>query len=96
MKTGVRMLIVAAICCEAGATVAGETLANGEEMQPSPNEPIINEALSSIIENMLTASDGAAGDAFGCSVSLDGDTALIGAHYDDDNGTNSGSAYLFS
>ncbi len=43
----------------------------------------------------LTASDGAAGDVFGISVSLNGDTALVGADYDDDNGTNSGSAYLF-
>jgi hypothetical protein len=43
----------------------------------------------------LTASDGASVDAFGVSVSLYDDTALIGAHYDDDNGTDSGSAYVF-
>ena len=35
------------------------------------------------------------GDYFGYSVSLDGNTALVGAHYDDDNGTKSGSAYVF-
>ncbi len=34
----------------------------------------------------LVASDGAAGDQFGVSVSLDGDTALIGARMDDDKG----------
>jgi hypothetical protein len=44
----------------------------------------------------LLASDGAAGDAFGWSVSLYGDTALIGAQYDDDNGNESGSAYVFT
>jgi hypothetical protein len=44
----------------------------------------------------FTASDAAAGDWFGYSVSLFGDTALIGAHSDDDNGkTNSGSVYVF-
>ena len=35
----------------------------------------------------LTASDGAADDLFGISVSIDGDTAVIGAHDDDDNGS---------
>uniref|UniRef100_UPI0040568467 FG-GAP repeat protein n=1 Tax=Candidatus Electronema sp. TaxID=2698783 RepID=UPI0040568467 len=46
----------------------------------------------------LTAEDGEAGDGFGASVSLsaDGQTALIGAPWDDDRGTNSGSAYVFS
>ena len=43
----------------------------------------------------LTASDGAASDLFGRSVAVDGDTAVIGADDDDDNGTNSGSAYVF-
>nr|WP_297524820.1 FG-GAP repeat protein [Sulfurovum sp.] len=43
----------------------------------------------------LTASDGAAGDEFGRSVSLDGNRALMGAYRDDDKGYNSGSAYLF-
>ncbi|MBN1866804.1 FG-GAP repeat protein, partial [Candidatus Sumerlaeota bacterium] len=43
----------------------------------------------------LTASDGAANDRFGCAVSISNDTALVGAYYDDDAGTNSGSAYVF-
>lgn len=42
----------------------------------------------------LTASDGAANDAFGCSVSISGDYALIGAYGDGDAGGDSGSAYL--
>jgi cysteine-rich repeat protein len=42
----------------------------------------------------LLPSDGAADDEFG-TVSLFGDTALIGAHYDDDSGEESGSAYVF-
>ena len=44
----------------------------------------------------LTAGDGAASDCFGSSVSLSGDTALIGAYSDDDKGANSGSAYIFT
>ncbi len=43
----------------------------------------------------LNASDGSTDDHFGWSVSLIGDTALIGAQEDDDNGENSGSAYVF-
>ncbi len=44
----------------------------------------------------LTASDGAASDYFGTSVALSGDTALVGAYHDDDNGSSSGSAYIFT
>jgi len=47
-------------------------------------------------QQKLTASDGAIGDEFGVSVSLSGDTALIGADGDDDNGENSGSVYVFT
>ena len=43
----------------------------------------------------LTASDAVLSDYFGCSVSIWGDTAVIGAEYDDDGGDNSGSAYIF-
>ncbi|MBA7679911.1 hypothetical protein ES703_88217 [subsurface metagenome] len=43
----------------------------------------------------LTASDGAAYDRFGSSVSVSGDYAIVGALLDDDNGTSSGSAYIF-
>jgi hypothetical protein len=43
----------------------------------------------------LTAPDGAADDRFGRSVALTSDTALIGAMFQDDQGKNSGSAYLY-
>ena len=43
----------------------------------------------------LTAADGAANDWFGGSVSVSGDTAVIGADLDDDKGSDSGSAYVF-
>jgi hypothetical protein len=44
----------------------------------------------------ITASDGAIGDTFGYSVSISGDTAIVGANRDDDNCSSSGSAYIFS
>jgi hypothetical protein len=43
----------------------------------------------------LLAGDGQANDRFGFSVSIDGDVALVGAWLDDDNGYDSGSAYIY-
>ena len=43
----------------------------------------------------VTASDGEAGDNFGLSVSLDGETAVVGASREDSNGGNAGAAYVF-
>jgi len=44
----------------------------------------------------LTAEDSAANDLFGLSIALDGDQLLVGAANDDDYGSASGAAYLFS
>jgi hypothetical protein len=46
-------------------------------------------------ETKLLAPDGAAGDFFGCSVSIGNDDVIVGANSDDDRGRNSGSAYIF-
>jgi hypothetical protein len=43
----------------------------------------------------LTASDAAGGDWFAEVVSVSGNTVVMGASYDDDYGTSSGSAYVF-
>ena len=43
----------------------------------------------------LTADDGAPGDVFGWSVALSNGNALIGATRNDDQGNESGSAYIF-
>ena len=51
--------------------------------------------LSSAQEIKLLANDGASDDRFGYSVAISGTTAIVGAHWDDDNGFDSGSAYLF-
>jgi len=60
---------------------------------------IVNEGSSTGIgttENeKLIASDGAAGDRFGSSVAVGSGRIVVGANYDDDNGSQSGSAYIF-
>ena len=43
----------------------------------------------------LTASDGAANDIFGFSVSISDEIAIVGAYGDDDNEPGSGSAYIY-
>ena len=54
-----------------------------------------NTTYTSTENEKVLASDGAAGDRFGSSVSISGDYALIGSFLDDDNGTNSGATYVF-
>jgi hypothetical protein len=46
-------------------------------------------------QEKLTAADAAQDDNFGISVSLDGEYALIGSFWDNDDGVHSGSAYVF-
>jgi hypothetical protein len=46
-------------------------------------------------QKKLTASDAAAADHFGHSVAISGDYAIVGALYSDDNGSESGSAYVY-
>jgi hypothetical protein len=46
-------------------------------------------------ETKITASDGAASDFFGVSVAVGNGRIVVGAHRDDDNGSSSGSAYIF-
>ena len=46
-------------------------------------------------EQKLVASDGADGDIFGWSVSIDGSVVVVGAREDDDRGDRSGSAYVY-
>ena len=57
------------------------------------NAPAAAQSQSS--ETKLLPSDGEASDFFGYSVAVSGDTAVVGARYDGDNGTGSGSAYVF-
>ena len=46
-------------------------------------------------EGRLSASDGAEGDKFGWALSVFNETVVVGAPYNDSNGTESGAAYVF-
>lgn len=50
---------------------------------------------SSVSETKIVSSDLAVGDGFGSSVEIDGSILAVGAQDDDDNGSSSGSVYLF-
>jgi alpha-tubulin suppressor-like RCC1 family protein len=43
----------------------------------------------------LTADDGEANDEYGHAVSIDGDYAVVGAWFEDTNGSNAGAAYIY-
>ena len=47
------------------------------------------------LDARVTASDAGVFESFGKAVAISGDTAIIGAEWDDENGNNSGSAYVF-
>lgn len=55
----------------------------------------VQDATTGQVLLQLQASDGIAQDGFGIGLAADGNTALIGAPYDDDLGYHSGSAYQF-
>jgi hypothetical protein len=80
----------------ATAVPAVESLRNSAINQTVPSLPLSSMVVNWTEIQKLLPSDGAASDYFGYSVSLDGDTALIGAYYDEDNGEHSGSAYVFT
>jgi LPXTG-site transpeptidase (sortase) family protein len=48
-----------------------------------------------VLSAKFTAFDGDANDYFGYSVAVDGNIVAVGAYFDDDNGTSSGSVYVF-
>ncbi len=53
------------------------------------------ESWSDVTGRKIMASDGTAGDAFGCAVAIDGDTMLVGAQLADAAGSDSGAVYIF-
>lgn len=51
--------------------------------------------ISGASEGIITAGDGAPNDSFGSALGLSGNLAVIGAYGDSDNGSDTGSAYVF-
>lgn len=59
--------------------------------------PAAQAALKTIYETQkFTDPDGVSHDKFGGAVAISGDLAIVGALYDDDKGSNSGSAYIYA
>lgn len=80
-----------------GATVVVGAHANGDAGSSSGSAYVFFRSGSTWSEQAkLTASDAAADDQFGRSVSVSGDTVVVGAVGDDDGGSDSGSAYVFT
>ena len=83
-------------------SVSGNTIVVGAEydndngVSSGSAYVFVREETSWTEQQKLTASDGAAADFFGYSVSISGDTIVVGAAYNDDNGQNSGSAYVYN
>jgi hypothetical protein len=71
----------------------------GGELPPQPEEQIGREDESGPAESAdyhkLTPGDGAANDFYGKSLAMDDVHIIVGAVYDDDNGYESGSAYIY-
>ena len=58
---------------------------------------LANTVVGAIVEEQkLTADDGTSGDCFGYSVAIRDDILVVGANLDDDNGNDSGSAYVYT
>ena len=71
-------------------------LSNLKKLSAPGNEPGLE--IDPEVFQKLVATDGATNDTFGTSVavSADGSTVVVGATGDDDKGSNSGSAYIFT
>lgn len=83
----------------AAATLVMTGCGDPAVMAPEPSQDI-DAALAAVTlaaggETKLTASDAAADDRFGGSVTIRGDLALVGAAGNGDDGLFSGSAYIF-
>ena len=80
--------------------ISGETSvlgASGDDSERGSAYVFMRSGTTWSEQQKLTASDGAAGDLFGSSVAINGDTVAVGAR-NDDSGSNmdQGSAYVFA
>lgn len=84
-----------------GASVAidGDLAVVGADLDSGPNSDqgsaYVFDATNGTQQQKLTAGDGQVDDYFGSSVAISGNTVVVGAPGDNDNGGDSGSAYIF-
>lgn len=77
-------------------TVAVVGAFNDDDNGQTSGSVYLFDVVSGVQIAKLTPNDGAAGDWFGRTVASSDTTIIVGARYDDDNGVDSGSAYLFN
>jgi prepilin-type N-terminal cleavage/methylation domain-containing protein len=85
-----------AVAVDAGTIVVGALRADDEVRDSGSAYVFVRTGGTWTQQAKLTAADGAAYDRFGYAVAVDGDTVVVGAYGDDDKGTDSGSAYVFT
>jgi len=82
------------IAMDSGVLVAG---APGDDDNGSRSGSVyLFDVATGVQLRKLLPDDGAANDKFGISVAISNNLVAVGASLDDDNGSNSGSAYLFN
>ena len=85
----------AAICVDGHVAAVGAPAGGIGATDPGAAYVLRFDGDSWVEEAKLTADDGVGNDQGGISVSISGTVAVMGAYLDDDNGTDSGSAYVF-
>jgi len=92
-------IIIGIILLFVGASIVPSISGNFEISNKNETSLINNSSINSpedwIERQIIQSSDGEADDIFSRSVSINDDYAVIGAVRDDDNGKNSGSAYVY-
>jgi hypothetical protein len=78
------------------ASMSGSTAIIGASLADKAHVYVFNTATGQwVLQQTLVGSGTAAGDQFGHAVAVDQNYAVVGAPFDDDKGTNTGSAYVF-
>jgi len=76
--------------------IEGDTIIIGTDSETNGSAYIFDRTETSWSEqSKQTASAGASNDSFGWSVAIHGNMVVMGADWDDDNGEQSGSAYIY-
>ena len=85
----------ASVAVSGDTVVVGAPGADAGDLDTGAAYVFVREGGAWIQRAKLVADDAAREDIFGASVAVSGDTAVVGARYDDDAAQSSGSAYVF-
>jgi hypothetical protein len=83
------------VSIDGDSIIVGAFFHDGAVLDAGAAYVFVREGTTWTEQGKLEADDAFSSDFFGWSVSIDGDTALIGARQEDDKGGNAGAAYVF-